>query len=102
VFADTSRNARRWTALAQRQCERDLMSVAEVAQILNVSRVYVVRRLLRKHALRPVGDTCCEQKPKRIAANEGELRAERCGNSRAYRRKPDCTLMQISKCRRRL
>ncbi|MPW18932.1 helix-turn-helix domain-containing protein [Paraburkholderia sp. CNPSo 3157] len=30
------------------------MSVTEVAQLLNVSRGYVVRKLLRKHVLRPV------------------------------------------------
>ncbi|BCF95896.1 hypothetical protein PPGU19_004650 [Paraburkholderia sp. PGU19] len=33
---------------------RDLMSVAEVAQLLFVSRGYVRNRLLRKHVLRPV------------------------------------------------
>jgi excisionase family DNA binding protein len=30
------------------------MSIAELAQFLNVSRSYVVRKLLRKHVLRPV------------------------------------------------
>ena len=34
--------------------ERHLMSVAEVAQFLNLSRGYVVRKLLCKHVLRPV------------------------------------------------
>ncbi|WP_079481984.1 helix-turn-helix domain-containing protein [Paraburkholderia hospita] len=38
----------------QRHCNRNLMSVDEVAQLLNVTRGYVVRRLLRKHVLRPV------------------------------------------------
>ena len=33
---------------------RDLMSVAELARLLFVSRVYVVKKLLRKHILRPV------------------------------------------------
>jgi hypothetical protein len=33
---------------------RDLMSVAEVAQLLFVSRRYVRKKLLRKHVLRPV------------------------------------------------
>ncbi|MHB9839716.1 hypothetical protein Q8F57_033385 [Paraburkholderia terrae] len=33
---------------------RDLMSVVEVAQLLFVSRVYVRKKLLRKHVLRPV------------------------------------------------
>ena len=33
---------------------RDLMSVAELARLLFVSRVYVVKKLLRKHTLRPV------------------------------------------------
>lgn len=38
----------------QRQRNCDLMTIAEFAQFLNVSRGYVVRRLLRKHASRPV------------------------------------------------
>jgi hypothetical protein len=33
---------------------RDLMSVAQVAVLLNVSQGCVVRRLLRTHAFRPV------------------------------------------------
>lgn len=33
---------------------RDLMSVAELARLLFVSRAYVVKKLLRKHILRPV------------------------------------------------
>jgi hypothetical protein len=37
---------------------RNLMSVADVAQFLNVSRSYVVRRLLRKHVFRPVLVLC--------------------------------------------
>ncbi|REG60760.1 hypothetical protein B0G80_3571 [Paraburkholderia sp. BL6669N2] len=32
----------------------DLMSIAELARLLFVSRVYVVKKLLRKHTLRPV------------------------------------------------
>src|ERR1700752_2573255 len=51
---DTSRNARRWTALVQGQHKINLMSVAELAQLLNVSRGYVVRELLCKHVLRSV------------------------------------------------
>ncbi|SIT39472.1 conserved hypothetical protein [Paraburkholderia piptadeniae] len=38
----------------QGQCKRNLMSVAEVARLLNVSSGYVMRKLLRKHILRPV------------------------------------------------
>ncbi|SEK07259.1 MerR family transcriptional regulator [Paraburkholderia diazotrophica] len=38
----------------QRQGNRELMSIDEFAQLLNVTHGYVVRRLLRKHVLRPV------------------------------------------------
>jgi hypothetical protein len=34
--------------------DRLLMSVAELARLLFVSRVYVLKKLLRKHTLRPV------------------------------------------------
>jgi hypothetical protein len=34
--------------------QRELMSVAEVAQLLNVTPGYVVHKLLRTHVLRPV------------------------------------------------
>jgi DNA-binding transcriptional regulator YhcF (GntR family) len=33
---------------------RDLMSVAELAKLLFVSKTYVRKKLLRKHTLRPV------------------------------------------------
>lgn len=36
------------------QRDHDLMSVAELARLFNVSCNYVVRKLLRKHVLRPV------------------------------------------------
>lgn len=38
----------------QGQRKRNLMSVDELAQFLNVSRGYVERKLLRKHVPRPV------------------------------------------------
>ncbi|WP_165848106.1 helix-turn-helix domain-containing protein [Paraburkholderia lacunae] len=34
--------------------KRDLLSVAEVAQLLNVSPSYVVHRLMRTYVLRPI------------------------------------------------
>ncbi len=38
----------------QGQHNRDLTSVAEFAQLMNVSHRYVVRNFLRKHVLRPL------------------------------------------------
>lgn len=80
----------------QGQRKLDLISVDELARLLFASRVYVCKKLLRKHVLRPVfvirgHKHVLRSKRRRIAANASELLGAGCASWRVCLKRWECT-----------